>query len=85
MQLLEFGQRFLNYKAIVKIINNHTAKVEFQGMFMDCPYRFLRFANVVRCELDYVNSVLAIYISSNSPMYHNTQTHFLNDVIEVGE
>ena len=77
MQLLEFGQRFLNYKAFVQIVNDRNGKVEFVGMFMDCPYRFLRFGNVVRPEIDSDNNTLVIYITSNSAMYFNTTSHFL--------
>ena len=77
MQLLEFGQRFLNYKALVRVVNNHTGATEFAGMFMDCPYRILRFTDVVRPEIDRDNQVLILYITSNSAMFFNTVTHFL--------
>lgn len=77
MQTLEFGQRFLNYKAFVMIVNNHTGKVEFQGMFVDTPYRLLRFSDVVRMEVDNFEGKLVIYITSNSTMFFNTQSHFI--------
>jgi hypothetical protein len=83
MQLLEFAQRFLNYKAFVTIINQQSGKVEFTGMFMDCPYRFCRFANVIRCEIDKDNMSLILYVVSNGNMYYNTQSHFLNGTIEA--
>ncbi len=76
MQLLEFGQRFLNYKAFVMIVNNHTGKVEYRGMYLDAPYRFLRFTDVVSCEVD--ENALRIYISANNPMFFNTTSHFID-------
>lgn len=82
MQLIEFGQRFLNYKCIVSIRNAKTGLVEFSGMFMDCPYRFLRFADVVRLELDRESNVLDIYVLCNSPMYYATQSHFMDSTID---
>jgi hypothetical protein len=75
MQLLEFGQRFLNYKAIVRLINNHNGKVLFQGMFMDAPYRFLKFMDLVRVETDLETAVLVIYASANGPMFFHTESH----------
>ena len=82
MQLLEFGQRFLNYKAFVEIIQKQSGATVFKGMFMDCPYRVLRFANVVKCEVLEGAEILKISISANSPMYFNTQSHFISDVID---
>ncbi len=82
MQLLEFGQRFLNYKALVRLVNNHTGVTEFAGMFMDAPYRLLRFADVVRTELDSVHEVMIIYITSNSRMFFDKESHFLNPPID---
>ena len=79
MQLLEFGQRFLNFKAAVMIINNHTGVIEFSGMFVDCPYRILRYADVVRTGLDRDNKALTIYITSTQKMFFDTVTHFLED------
>ena len=76
MSLLEFGQRFLNYKAFVRIINNHTGQCEFAGMFMDCPFRLLRFADIVRPEVDRENGVLIIYITSNNKMFFVKESHF---------
>lgn len=77
MQLLEFGQRFLNYKAFVRIVNNHTGVTEFAGMFMDAPYRLLRFADVVRPEVDSEQGVLILYITSNNKMFFNRESHFI--------
>ena len=79
MQLLEFGQRFLNYKAYVRIVNNHTGATEFAGMFMDAPYRLLRFADLVRPEIDRDNNTLILYITSNSKMFFSKEQHFLLD------
>jgi hypothetical protein len=78
MQVLEFGQRFLNYKAMIRLVNNHTGKVEYSGMFVDSPYRLLRFADVVRPEIDKESGVLVLYISSNSTMFFNTVSHFID-------
>ncbi len=75
MQLLEFAQRFLNYKAMVSIINQQTGKEEFTGMFMDCPYRYCRFSNVNRVEVDKL--IMVIYITANSSMYSNVTSHFI--------
>lgn len=83
MQLLEFGQRFLNFKALVSIRNAKTGKVEFSGMYVDCPYRYLRFSDVSRVELDRDTNILDIYVLCNSSMYFNTTTHFLVDVDRV--
>lgn len=77
MQLLEFGLRFLNFKAFIMVVNNHTGKVEFQGMFVDAPYRLLRFADIVRVDTDKVENKLVLYITSNSAMFFNTQSHFI--------
>lgn len=79
MTLEEFGQRFLNYKALVRIVNNHTGVTEFAGMFMDCPYRYLRFADVVRVELDKATKVLVFYITSNSGMFFAKESKFMID------
>lgn len=81
MQVLEFGQRFLNYKAAVMIVNNHTGKVEFTGMFVDCPYRLLRFADVVRVDVDSFDNVLKLYITSNSKMFFDTISHFSDNLL----
>ena len=78
MQLLEFAQRFLNYKAYVSIRNAQTGKVEFTGMFMDCPYRYCKFSNVARCEVDTELNILVIYVLCNSSMYYNTTSHFID-------
>ena len=78
MQFLEFGQRFLNYKAYIRVVNNHTGVTEFAGMYMDCTYRFLRFADVVRVEIDKDVGVLIVYITSNSTMFFNTVSHFID-------
>jgi hypothetical protein len=80
MQLLEYGQRFLNFKALISVRNSKTGKVEFSGMFVDCPYRYLRFADVDRVEIDNDLGIMDIYVLCNSPMYYNTQTHFLVEV-----
>lgn len=83
MQALEFGQRFLNYKAHVEIIQKQSGTIVYKGMFMDAPYRILRFADVVRVEIQPEAEILKIYITGNSPMYFNTQSHFISDnVIE---
>lgn len=79
MQLIEFGQRFLNYKALVSIRNYVTGKVEFSGMFVDCPYRFLRFGDIGRIELDNDLNTMIIYVKCNSSMYFDTKSHFLID------
>lgn len=81
MQVLEFAQRFLNYKSAVMIINNHTGKVEFAGMFMDAPYRFLRFADVVRIDVDTNDNALKIYITSNSKIFFDTTSHFQDNLL----
>jgi hypothetical protein len=81
MQLLEFGQRFLNYKAAIMVVNNHTGKVEYLGMFVDCPYRLLRFADVVRIDLDEVSNVIKIYITSNGKMFFDTISHFSDSLL----
>lgn len=78
MNLLEFAQRFLNYKAFIMIVNNQTGKVEFKGMFLDCPYRFCRFANVVSGEVDKDSNTLILYVNCNSPMYYEVKSHFLD-------
>ena len=83
MRLIDFGQRFLNYKALVSIRNAKTGKVEFTGMFVDCPYRYLRFGDVSRVELDTDINAMIIYVLCNSHMYFDTQSHFLNDVIDA--
>jgi hypothetical protein len=77
VQLLEFGQRFINFKAAVKIVNNHTGKIEFMGMFVDCPYRILRYAEVVNVEVD--EQYLRIYITSKQKMFFDTEPHFSID------
>ncbi len=82
MTLLEFGQRFLNYKALVSIRNAKTGKIEFSGMFMDCPYRYLRFSDVDRLEMDRELNVLIVYVLCNSPMYFNTFSHFIESPID---
>ena len=76
MTLIEFGQRFLNYKAQVMIVNNSTGKTEFRGMFMDCPYRFLRFSDIVRIELDNEDREIVFYVGCNSSMYYAEKPHF---------
>ncbi len=80
MQLLEFGQRFLNYKAEIKVVNNHNGKLEYKGMFVDCPYRILRFADVVRIELDTEENTVRAYITSNHVMFFNTAPHFIDSM-----
>lgn len=77
MQTLEFGQRFLNYKALVKIINNHNGAVEHVGLFMDCPYRILKFTDIAKTEIDQEESALVLYVSSNNTMFYNTSPHFI--------
>jgi hypothetical protein len=84
MQLLEFAQRFLNYKAYVTIYDQRTGKKEFTGMFMDCPYRICCFSDVARCEISKENLSLILHVVSNGSMYYNTTSHFITEVIEVG-
>lgn len=76
MQILEFGQRFLNYKAEIMLVNNHNGKVEFKGMFVDAPYRLLRFADVVSIEL--TEEYITIYLTASHGMFFNTQPHFIS-------
>jgi hypothetical protein len=80
VQLLDFGNRFLNYKAIVRVISNHDSKILFQGMFVDTPFRILKFADIVKIRLDENDDVISIYITGNSTMFYNTQPHFIESI-----
>jgi hypothetical protein len=46
-------------------------------MFMDAPFRLLRFTDVVRVELDEELGAMVIYASANGTMFFNTTSHFI--------
>ena len=85
MSIGEFGDRFLNYKAHVRLVNNHTGQCEFAGMFMDIPLRYAKFTLVVRCEVDNEKNVLCLYFTAEKGIFFHRENKYINNpaIVEI--
>jgi hypothetical protein len=74
MTTLDFGKRYLNHNADVVLINEETEGIIFEGQYIDCPYRLLRFSNFAKLRGLDEDEFMIIVVRPSSGQFYSVPT-----------